>query len=78
LGLDKKLISQRVKGIYICVFGQIQQKTPTIHGGVPFREAEKIFAIPIPYAPKLLLNAGPSIWLAIEVDYVDFFNYLTL
>jgi hypothetical protein len=45
---------------------------------MPFREVEKIFAIPIPYAPKLLLNAGPSIWLAIEVDYVDFFNCLTV
>lgn len=45
---------------------------------MPFREVEKLSAERIPYASKLLFDAGPSSWLAVKVDYVDFFNRLTV
>ncbi len=78
LRLDKKLICQRVIGIDVGVFGWILRKTSGVHSDVPFREAEKIIAEPISYASKLLLDAGPTGWLAVEVDYVDLFNRLTV
>lgn len=78
LRLYKKLICQRVIGIDVCVFGGIMRKPPGIHSGMPFREAEKIIAESIPYSSKLLLDAGPTGWLAVEVDYVDLLNRLTV
>jgi len=45
---------------------------------MPLRKAEKIVARPIPYTSKLLPDAGPTGWLAVEVDYVDLFNRLAV
>jgi len=76
LGLNKKLIGQGVKWIYICILVRILEKASSINSGMPLRQAKKLYPIPILYALKLAFHAGPSIGLAIEIDHIDLLNGL--